>query len=50
VERELGYHYEWPVNPAGHYQHVCPACRRKLLALAQAHLWATGAEGGGDGD
>jgi hypothetical protein len=50
VERELGYHYEWPEHPAGHYQHVCPACRRKMLALAQGHLWAAvAAEGGGDG-
>jgi hypothetical protein len=40
VERELGYHYDWPGDGAGHYQHVCPACRRKMLALAQGHLWA----------
>jgi hypothetical protein len=50
VERELGYHYEWPEDPAGHYQHVCPACRRKMLALAQGRLWAAPvAEGGSDG-
>jgi hypothetical protein len=50
VARELGYHYDWPEHPAGHYQYVCPACRRKMLALAQGHLWAAGAgEGGGDG-
>jgi hypothetical protein len=41
VERELGYHYEWPGHPAGHYQHVCPACRRKLFGLAQGHLFET---------
>ena len=23
----------------GHYQHVCPACRRKMLALAQHAAW-----------
>jgi hypothetical protein len=46
VERELGYRYDWPENPAGHYQHVCPACRRKMLALAQGHLWAEGATDG----
>jgi hypothetical protein len=40
VERELGYRYEWPGNPAGHYQRICPACRRKMLALAQGSLWA----------
>jgi hypothetical protein len=47
VERQLGYQYEWPDNPAGHYQRVCPACRRKMLALAQGHLWAAAADGGG---
>ena len=50
VERELGYRYDWPDHPAGHYQNVCPACRRKMLALGQGHLWATAApEGGSDG-
>jgi hypothetical protein len=48
VERELGYRYEWPEHPAGH-QHVCPACRRKMLALAQGHLWAAEPNGGTDG-
>ena len=49
VERELGYRYDWPEHSAGHYQHVCPACRRKLLALAQGHLWDAASEGGSDG-
>jgi len=49
VERELGYRYEWPGDPAGHYQHVCPGCRRKMLALAQGQLWAATAQGGTDG-
>lgn len=50
VERELGYRYDWPNDPAGHYQQVCPACRRKMLALAQARLSsAAPAEGGADG-
>ena len=50
VERELGYRYDWPDDPSGHYQHVCPACRRKMLALAQGHLSAAAAEeGGSDG-
>lgn len=40
VERELGYRYEWPGHAAGHYQHVCPGCRRKLFALAHGQLWA----------
>jgi hypothetical protein len=38
VERELGYQYDWPDHPAGHYQRVCPACRRKMLALAQGKI------------
>ena len=49
VERELGYRYDWPEHSAGHYQHVCPACRRKLLALAQGHLWDAAVPGGSDG-
>jgi hypothetical protein len=47
VERELGYQYDWPESAAGHYQRVCPACRRKMLALAQGHLWAAATEEGG---
>lgn len=38
VERDLGYRYEWPDGPAGHYQHICPACRRKMLAVAQGRI------------
>jgi hypothetical protein len=49
VERELGYHYDWPEHSTGHYQHVCPACRRKLLALAQGHLWDAASQGVSDG-
>jgi hypothetical protein len=50
VEEQLGYRYDWPEVPAGHYQHVCPACRRKMLALAQGHLWSAATpEGGSDG-
>jgi hypothetical protein len=50
VERALGYRYEWPEEPAGHYQHVCPGCRRKLFALAHGQLGAVApAEGGADG-
>jgi hypothetical protein len=40
VERELGYRYDLPEQTPDHYQHVCPACRRKLLALAQGRLWS----------
>lgn len=39
VEAELGYHYDMPGQPGGHYQHICPACRRKVLALAQHAVW-----------
>ena len=52
VERELGFRYELPGG--GHYQDVCPKCRRALFGLAQGRLWtgarsqqATGANGGG---
>jgi hypothetical protein len=46
VERELGYQYDWPENPAGHYQRICPSCRRKMLALAQGRLWVAATEEG----
>jgi hypothetical protein len=39
VERELGYRYELREPAAGHYQHVCPRCRRVMLGLAQGALW-----------
>jgi hypothetical protein len=50
VERELGIRYE-AVRPkaqtkdetAAHYQDICPACRRKNLALTQDALWRRGA-------
>jgi hypothetical protein len=41
VQRQLGYQYEME-GPAGHYQTVCPRCRRSLLALAQGELWWEG--------
>src|SRR5215510_4584621 len=47
VERELGYRYDWPDDATGHYQWVCPRCRRKMLALAQGRLWAAAEEEGG---
>lgn len=40
VERELGYQYELKGDPAGHYQRVCPRCRRAMLAIAQGRLWS----------
>ncbi len=39
VERQLGYRYELPGADGGHYQWVCPRCRRAMLALAQGDLW-----------
>jgi NNP family nitrate/nitrite transporter-like MFS transporter len=37
VERELGFAYE--LGDGGHYQDVCPKCRRALFGLAQGALW-----------
>jgi hypothetical protein len=39
VERELGFRYE--LADGGHYQDVCPKCRRALFGLAQGALWRT---------
>jgi hypothetical protein len=39
VERELGYRYETDAPGVEHYQRICPACRRSMLALAQGALW-----------
>lgn len=51
VEAELGYRYDLPAQPAGHYQRICPPCRRKLLALAHGRLsptaWDEGVSAGG---
>ena len=37
VEQELGFRYE--LAGGGHYQDVCPKCRRALFGLAQGALW-----------
>ena len=40
VERELGFAYEMNESAgAGHYQQICPRCRRALFGLAQGALW-----------
>jgi hypothetical protein len=39
VERELGFSYEMD-GGAGHYQHICPRCRRALFGLAQGRAWS----------
>ena len=36
VERELGFDY---AMKDGHYQDICPKCRRALFGLAQGALW-----------
>jgi nitrate/nitrite transporter NarK len=36
VEQELGFRYEFS---NGHYQEICPRCRRALFGLAQGALW-----------
>ena len=38
VEQELGFRYE--LTEKGHYQEVCPRCRRALFGLAQGALWS----------
>ncbi len=45
TEQELGYQYEMPDSPIGHYQWICPPCRRAMFAIAQGRLW-TNVRGG----
>ncbi|MBS1914022.1 MAG: MFS transporter [Bacteroidetes bacterium] len=40
VERTLGFDYAVADPRIGHYQHICPACRRKMLVLSQGRIWA----------
>ena len=39
VEKQLGYRYDLPGSSAGHYQWICPRCRRAMLGLAQGLMW-----------
>jgi hypothetical protein len=39
VEQELGFAYEMG-DGGGHYQDVCPRCRRALFGLAQGRAWS----------
>ena len=49
VERQLGFTYELPGG--GHYQDVCPRCRRALFGLAQGAAWnARDGQGASHGD
>jgi hypothetical protein len=41
VQKQLGYRYEMPGTEAGHYQWICPRCRRALLGLAQGVAWSS---------
>lgn len=45
VERALGFRYEL-TDRDGHYQQVCPRCRRALFGLAQGALWSRAAPDG----
>jgi hypothetical protein len=38
VEKELGYSYDME-GDIDHYQRICPACRRRMVAMAQGQLW-----------
>jgi hypothetical protein len=38
VERELGFDYDVAGDGIGHYQRICPRCRRAMLALAQGMM------------
>ncbi len=44
VQAELGIRYE--LEGGQHYQDVCPACRRKSVALCQDGLWRAARAGG----
>ncbi len=48
VEKQLGFDYALPEmqdEQGGHYQEICPKCRRALLALAQGTLREVEADG-----
>jgi hypothetical protein len=38
VERDLGFSYN--LDGGGHYQEICPRCRRAMFGLAQAGPWS----------
>jgi hypothetical protein len=47
VEADLGIRYR--LAGGAHYQDVCPACRRKNLALTQGGLWQAAGQRGSPG-
>jgi hypothetical protein len=46
VERRLGYRYEIAGDRVGHYQWICPPCRRASFGAAQSLLWRDRRGGG----
>lgn len=42
IEHQLGYRYEVDDERIGHYQYICPTCRRKMLGVAQGRVWGRG--------
>lgn len=46
VQSELGIRF---AHAGAHYQDVCPACRRKMLAIAQDSLWRAERSGAAKG-
>ena len=39
IEKQLGYSYEIKDGEAGHYQWICPRCRRAMVVLSQSRAW-----------
>lgn len=39
VEQQLGFTYESDDDQVGHYQWICPQCRRAMFGLAQGQIW-----------
>jgi hypothetical protein len=39
VEKQLGFDYESDDGEVGHYQWICPQCRRAMFGLAQGQIW-----------
>lgn len=40
VEKDLGFSYQIEIEGGGHYQDICPRCRRGLFGLAQGAIWS----------
>ena len=46
VEQQLGFDYEVKDSSVGHYQYICPRCRRALFGLSQGAMWVQSRENG----